>query len=81
MLCTDIKIINTRIGGLHTGFWLGNLRAGYHFEDPDMCGRITITRIFRKWNVGARTGSISFTIGTGGLLLKTGYTKCWEFLG
>jgi hypothetical protein len=37
-----------------------------HLEDPGVDVRIIIGWIFRKWNVGAQTGSIWLTIGTGG---------------
>ena len=35
-------------------------------EDPSIDGRITAKWIFRKGDVGAWTGSIWLTIGTGG---------------
>jgi hypothetical protein len=35
-------------------------------EDPGVDGRIILRWIFRKWGVGARTGSIWFRIGRGG---------------
>jgi len=34
--------------------------------DPDVDGRITLRWIFRKWNVGVRTGSSWPRIGTSG---------------
>jgi hypothetical protein len=41
---------------VYTGFWWGNLRERDHFEDPDIVGRIILRQIFRKWDVGVRTG-------------------------
>jgi hypothetical protein len=37
-----------------------------HLEDPDVDGRIILTWIFRKWDVGIWTGLRSLRIGTGG---------------
>jgi len=34
-----------------------------HFGDPGMDGRIILRWIFRKWDVGVRTGSIWLRIG------------------
>jgi len=49
------------------GFFGGeNLRESDHLENPDVDGRIILIRIFRKWDVGAWTGSIWLRIGTGG---------------
>jgi hypothetical protein len=53
-------------GEVYTGFWWGNLREGDHLEGPTIDGRIILRGIFRKWDVGAWTGSIGFRIGTGG---------------
>ena len=39
------------------------------FEDPGLDGRIILRWIFRKWDVGAWTGSMWLRIGTGGGLL------------
>jgi len=47
---------------------VGNLRERDHSEDPDVDGRIIIIVIikwfFRKWDVGAWTGSSWLRIGT-----------------
>jgi len=44
----------------------GKLRERDHMEDPDVDRRIMLKWIFRKWGVGAWTGSIWLRIGTGG---------------
>jgi hypothetical protein len=36
-----------------------------HLEDPGVDGRIILIWIFRKWNVGASSGSIWLRIRTG----------------
>jgi hypothetical protein len=38
------------------GFWWGNLRERDHCGDPGVDGRIILGWIFRKWDVGVRTG-------------------------
>jgi hypothetical protein len=53
-------------GEAYTGFWWGNLREGDHVEDSGIVGRIILRWTFRKWNVGAWTGSIWLRIGTVG---------------
>jgi hypothetical protein len=53
-------------GEVHTGFWRRNLKEKDNLEDPDANGRIILMWIFRKWDVGARTGSSWLRIGTGG---------------
>ena len=45
---------------------VGNLRERDHLEDPGVDGRIMLRWMFRKWDVGARTGLISPRIWTGG---------------
>jgi hypothetical protein len=54
---------------VYTEFWWGNLRERDHFEDPDVDGRIILRWIFRKWDVGVRTGSSWLRIGTRGVYL------------
>jgi len=44
-------------GEAYTGFGWGNLRGRDQLEDPGVEGRIILRWIFRKWHVGARTGS------------------------
>jgi hypothetical protein len=53
-------------GDSYTGFLWGNLREREHLEDPGVDKRIILRWIFRKWDVGAWTGSIWVRIGTGG---------------
>jgi hypothetical protein len=38
--------------------WWGNLREREHLDDPGIGGMIILRRIFRKWCLGAWTGSI-----------------------
>ena len=51
---------------MYTGFGWGTLRERDHFEDPGIDGRIILRWIFKKWDVGALTGSIWLTTGIGG---------------
>ena len=53
-------------GEAYTGFWWGNLRERDHLGDPGVNRRIILRWIFRKFDVGARTGLIWLVIGTGG---------------
>jgi hypothetical protein len=53
------------IGEVYTGFLWGNLRERDRLEDPGIDGRI-LRWIFRKWDVGAWTGSSWLRIWTGG---------------
>jgi hypothetical protein len=43
-------------GEVCTGFWWGNLRARDRWGDPGADGRIMSGWIFKKWDVGVRTG-------------------------
>jgi hypothetical protein len=51
---------------VYTGFWWGNLKERDHLENQGVNGRIILQWIFRKWDVGAWTGSLCLWIGTGG---------------
>jgi len=53
--------------GVYRVSW-GNLRERDHLGDPGKDGRI-ILRIFRKWDMGVRTGSSWLRIWTGGVHL------------
>jgi len=46
--------------------WWGNRRERDHWGDPGAEGRIILSWIFTKCNVGAWTGSSWLRIGTGG---------------
>jgi hypothetical protein len=52
-------------GEVYTGFWWGKLRERKHLRDPGVNGRLLLRWIFRKWVVGAWTGSSWQRIGTG----------------
>ena len=53
-------------GEVYTGFWWGDRRERDHLEGPGVEGRIILSRIFRKYDVGARTGLMWLRIGTSG---------------
>jgi hypothetical protein len=53
-------------GEEYTGFCWGNLRKSEHLGDPGADGKNILRWIFRKWDVGVRTGSNWLRIGTGG---------------
>jgi hypothetical protein len=42
---------------VYAGFWWGILRERDLLEDEGVDGSIILRWIFRKWNVGAQTGS------------------------
>jgi len=48
------------------GFGEKTLRKRDHLEDPGVDGGIILRWIFRKWDVGVRTGWIWLMIGIGG---------------
>jgi len=48
---------------------VGKADGKNHLEDPGIDGKIILKWIFKKWDAGARTGSIWLRIGTGGGLL------------
>ena len=50
----------------YTCFCWGNLRERGHLEDPNVHGRIILSWIIRKWDVGVWTGSSWLRTGTGG---------------
>jgi len=45
---------------------VGDLRERVHSDDPGVDGRIILKWIFKKWHVGAKTGSRWLRIGTVG---------------
>jgi hypothetical protein len=53
-------------GEVCIGFWWGNLRVRGRWGDPGVDGRIILGWIFKKWDVGVRTGLGWLRIGTGG---------------
>jgi len=60
------RACSTYEGDVYTGFWWGNVREGVHLEDLSLDGKKVLRQIFRKWDVGAWTGSIWLRIGTVG---------------
>jgi hypothetical protein len=68
-----------------TGFWWGNLRERGYRRDPGVDGRILLRWIFKKKDVGVRTGmswlrieKVAGTCESGNEPL--GFIKCGEFL-
>jgi len=51
---------------LYTEFLWGNLRERDRLGDPGVDGWTILGWIFRKWDVGVRTGSSWLRTGTGG---------------
>jgi hypothetical protein len=47
-------------------FWWENLRERDHWGEPDIYGRIILSWIFKKWDVGVWTGLRWLRIATGG---------------
>ena len=50
----------------YSGFWCGKPEGKRPIGRPRCRWRIILRWIFRKWDVGTRTGSIWFRIGTDG---------------
>ena len=50
----------------YTGFWWGNLRERDDMGYPGVDGRIILSWIFRKWDMGVWTGWSWLRRGTGG---------------
>jgi hypothetical protein len=48
----------------------GNLKERDHLEDTGIDRRKILRSIFRKWDLGAWTGSVSLRIGKGGGQIK-----------
>jgi hypothetical protein len=55
-----------RMGEACIRFWWGNLRERDHCGDPGVDGRIILTWIFSKWDVGVWTGLTWLRIETRG---------------
>jgi hypothetical protein len=53
-------------GEVCTEFWWGNLRERDRWGDPGVDGMIILGWIFKKWDVGVRTGLDWFSIGIRG---------------
>ena len=58
-------VCSTYGGMVYTEFWFGNLRESDYLQDPGVDGRLILRWIFKKWGVGAWTGSICLRRGTG----------------
>jgi len=53
-------------GVAYTGVWWGNLRERDYLGDLGVDGKIILSCIFRKWDVGVWTEWSWLRIGTGG---------------
>jgi hypothetical protein len=53
-------------GEVYTGIWWENLRERDDLVDPGVDGRIILSWIFRKWDVGIWAGLGWLRIETGG---------------
>jgi len=51
---------------VYSGSWWGNLKERDHLEDSGVDVSIILRWIFRKWELGAWTGSGWLRIGAGG---------------
>jgi hypothetical protein len=59
--CSSVRGGERRLQGLE-----GNLMERDHWGDPGLDGMVIIRWIFRKWDVGMRTGLSWLRIETGG---------------
>jgi hypothetical protein len=67
---TLCEVAIQRLGEVHTGLRLGDLRETYHSEKLDVDGTITLKWIFTRMDGETWTGMLSIKIGTGcGLLI------------
>jgi hypothetical protein len=54
------------MGEVYREYWWENLKERDYLEDPGLDGRIILRGLFRKWAVGAWSGSSWLRIETGG---------------
>jgi hypothetical protein len=52
-------------GEVHAGFWWGDPSEKRHQKDPVVDGRITLKRIFKKWDGETWAGLMCFRIARG----------------
>ena len=82
VLCVWIrKLKSWETGEVYTRFWQGNLRERDHLEDQDIDGRIILSWIFRKWDLGEWTRSIWLRIWTGRKSSNIWEQSFWKQLG